>query len=158
VAGAAGGAGVCACLSFGITRDTTGNARHSFIYRIRGNGNASIDVLDISAASTGTWSNAITYANSGGTVFNTGTCEAYDPVTNYGKYLYLNLNGTQRFLRLDLRNRVLEPWTYLRVPPGTALVGAKMSMSYFFDGSTKLSFLHILQSTSPNHFSIACQR
>jgi hypothetical protein len=151
-------AGVVVDQSFGLTRDTTGNSRHSFIYRVRGGTLNTIDVFDIAGAATGTWSADIAYGNKGLTTFSTGMSGAYDPITNGGRYIYLNLNGTQRFLRFDVRNRVLEPWAYMRVPQGTAIVGGKLAMSYFFDGATKLAFLCCLQNSSANQFSIACQR
>jgi hypothetical protein len=157
-AGNAGGAGIVAQQSFGIARDASGNARHSFIFRIRGGNVGSIDVLDIAGAATGSWSAGITYGNSGITAFNTGTSGAYDPITLQGRYLYLNLNATQRNLRFDMVDRVLEPFTYLRFPQGAALVGGKMAMSFFMDGSTKLSFPSIILSTSALQFQIAAHR
>jgi len=158
-AAAAGAAGIVASQAFGITRDTTGNNRHSQIYRIRGGAVNTIDVFDIAGAATGLWSADIAYGNKGGTTFTTGTCGAYDPVTLEGRYMYINPGSTtgQRFLRFDVRNRVLEPWAYLRVPGSTAVVGSKLALSYFFDGATKLSYLSVLQNSSINQYSIACQ-
>jgi len=157
VPGTAGAAGIVAAHSYGIVRDTTNNARHSFIYRVRGGNVNTIDVLDIAGAATGSWSADIAYGNKA-TAFNTGTSGAADPITQGGKYLYLNISGTQRFARFDMRNRVLEPWTYLPYTQGTALVGGKMSMCWFLDGSTKLGFLQAQLNTGTNLFSIACQR
>jgi hypothetical protein len=157
VPGTAGGAGIVAAHSHGIVRDTTGNARHSFIYRVRGGAGNQIDVFDIAGAATGSWSADIAYGNKA-TTFTTGNSGAVDPITNGGKYLYLNVNGTQRFARFDMRNRVMEPWTYLPYTQGAALVGGKLSMCWFFDGSTKLGFLHAMLNTATNLFSIACQR
>lgn len=154
----AGAAGIVAEQSFGIARDTTGNARHSFIYRIRGGNVNTIDVFDMAANS---WSADIAYGNksaAAASLFTTGTCGAYDPVTNNGRYLYLSINGGQRLARFDVRNRVLEPWKYINYPQGTATVGARLSMAFFFDGSTKLSFLYAQRSSSAETFSIACQR
>jgi hypothetical protein len=153
----AGGAGIVAELAFGITRDTTNNARHSHIYRIRGGNVATIDVFDIAGAATGSWSADIAYKNKGGTLFNTGTSGAYDPATLEGRFVHLCVNGTQRMARFDLRNRTLDPETYLRFPPGAALVGAKMAWTPFIDGSTKLGFVYTLLSTSANMFSMAVQ-
>lgn len=137
----AGGAGTVAAHSHGIVRDVTSNARHSFIYRVRG-GNANIiDVLDIAGAATGSWSNDIAYGNKG-TLFNTGTAGAADPITLGGRYLYLNVSGTQRTVRFDMRNRVLEPFAYLHHGGGGAVhVGGRLAMSYFFDGTTKIALL-----------------
>lgn len=55
-------------------------------------------------------------------------------------------------------NRRLEPWANLRYPQSTATVGGKMSMAYFADGATKLSFLYSPRQTGTENFSIACQR
>ncbi len=154
---AAGGAGLVAAQAHGIIRDTTGNARHSLIFRVRGGGGSQIDVLDIAGSTNGSWSADVPYGNRSQT-FAAGTCGAADPITNGGRYLYLQPNGGQRFSRFDLRNRVLEPWTYLGFPPGTALVGGKLAMAWFVDGTTKLGFLSALLSTSSSVFSIACQR
>lgn len=157
VAAAAGNTGIFAEQSFGIARDTSGNARHSFIYRVRGGAVATIDVFDIAGAATGAWAADIAYANKLQT-FTTGTCCAYDPIGNGGKYLYMQVNGTQRFSRLDLQNRVMEPWAYLRYPQSTATLGQKMAMAYHFDGNTVLPFLYSLTQTGAPMFSVACHR
>jgi hypothetical protein len=156
-AAVAGSTGIFAAQSFGIARDISGNARHSFIYRVRGGAVATIDVLDIAGAATGAWAADVVYANKFQT-FTTGTCCAYDPIGNGGKYIYMQVNGTQRFLRLDLQNRVLEPWAYLRYPQSTALLGQKMALAYHFDGSTPLPFLYSLMHTGAPMFSVACHR
>lgn len=151
------GAGVVMEQSFGITRDVTGNARHSHVFRVRGGGSASIDVLDIAGAATGAWSNDIVYGKKAQT-FTTGTSGAYDPTTLGGRFLHLNINGTQRMARLDLRNRVLDAESYLRFPQGTAAVGSKLAIGSFIDGATKLSFLYQMTQTQAQLFSLAVQR
>jgi len=158
-AAAAGAAGVSVEQSFGIALDAADppNARHSFIYRVRGGAVSSIDVLDIAGGATGSWSAAVTYGNSGQT-FTTGTCGAYDAVSNQGRYWYLSVSGGAQFVRFDMLNRVLEPWTLLRYTQGTAVVGRKLHMAYFIDGATKCSFLYAQRNTGTEHFSILCQR
>lgn len=153
----AGGAGIIAEQSFGLTRDTTGNARHSWIYRVRGGNVNTIDVLDIAGGANGTWSADIAYKNKGLTLFNTGTSGVQDPATLGGKFIYINLNGTQRFLRFDMRNRVLDVFAYLRVPQGAALVGGKMALALFVDGSTKLAGIFHLTNTQTQYFSVFAQ-
>lgn len=157
VAPAIGAAGMVTAQSFGITRDTSGNARHSHIYRVRGGAANQIDVLDIAGASTGAWSADIAYGNKN-TTFSTGTAGAYEPIANGGRYLYLNQNGTQRFLRFDVRNRVLEPWTYLRYPGSTVTVGGKLAFAYNFDSGAPLPFLYSLTHNLAPMFSVACHR
>lgn len=157
-AAAARGAGTVCAHSFGIQVDPANRyARHSNIFSFRGGNVATLDVLDIAGSATGTWSSAITYGNSS-TLFTTGSCGVYDAVTNGGKYLYMQVSGTQRFIRFDLLNRILEPWTYLRYPQGAATVGSKLHMAFFIDGSTKLSFLFSPRQTGTEQFSILCQR
>ena len=155
---AAQGAGAIAEQCFGIVPDTAKYARHSHIWWFRGANTVIAYYLDIAGAATGAWSAAQTYGNTLSTTFTTGTASAYDPATNQGRYLYICVNGTQRFLRFDLLNRVLEPWTYLRYAPSTAVVGGKLAMATFIDGSTKLSFLYVIQTTASTLFNIALQR
>jgi hypothetical protein len=75
-----------------------------------------------------------------------------------GRFLHLCVNGTQRFARFDLKNRILDPGTYLPIPPSTAVVGAKCAMSYLIDGETKLGFLLNISSSLQNMSSIAISR
>ena len=154
----AGGAGTVAAHSHGIIRDPSGNARHSFIYRIRGGNSNIIDVLDIAGAATGAWSNDIPYGNKGA-LFNTGTCGAQDPITNGGKYLNLNINGTQRHARFDMEHRVLEPLSFLHFGgAGAAHVGGRLGMCWFFDGTTKVGLLSNALCTSSAQVQLLLQR
>lgn len=155
--GSAPGAGLVIEQSFGIERDAGANARHMNLFHIRGGNSTAIDLLDMAAAATGTWSNAITYGKSG-QAFTTGTSGAYNPCTIQGRLLHININGTQRMARFDMRNRVLDAETYLRFPQGAAVVGQKMANSVFIDGATKLNFLYHLTNTQSQVFSLAIQR
>lgn len=152
----ANGAGSVAAQSFGTVWDASGQARHSYIYFVRGGGTSSIDVLDIAGATTGAWTNAITYGKSNQT-FTTGTSGCYLPATLGGRYLVLNVNGTQRQARFDLRNRTLDAYTYLRFPQGTAAVGNRMATTTFIDGATKLGFAYQLTTSQAWFFSVAAQ-
>lgn len=150
----AGGAGTVAVHSHGILRDPLGNARHSFIYRIRGGNTNIIDVLDIAGGATGVWANDIAYGNKG-TLFNTGTSGAQDPITFGGEYLYLNINGTQRSVRFNMRNRTIEPLAYLPFNgAGAAHVGGRLAMSWFFDGTTKIGLLTNALCTSTSQVQL----
>ena len=142
-AGNAVGAGVVFEQAFGITRDPSGNVRQSFLYCVRGGGSNAIDYLDIAAASAGTWTNGITYGNQN-TTFTTGTCGALDPATLGGKYLHLNVNGTQRMARFNMLTQTMEAGTYMRFLPNNLLVstGCRLAFNYLIDGSTKLAMLH----------------
>lgn len=154
--GSAPGAGVKLCQSFGIEYDTSGNARHSFVYIIRGAASTTIDVLDIAGGANGSISASIVYGKLGQT-FTTGTCGAYDPITSKGRFLHLNVNGTQRMARFDVRNRVLDAETYLRFPQGAAIVGDKMAMALFVDGTTKVNTVYHLTNSQSQMFSLLVQ-
>ena len=156
-AAVAGGAGIIATQSFGISPDAQKSVRHSMIYRVRGGNAAIIDVLDIAAGSTGVWTADIWYGNKG-QAFTTGTSGAYDPITFDGRFLHICINGTQRFARFDLRNRILDPGTFLPFAPSTATTGVKCAMSFLIDGSTKLGILTNLSSSSVYSFDILVQR
>ena len=75
-----------------------------------------------------------------------------------GRFLHICLNGTQRFLRVDMKNRIMDPGTFLPVVPSTAVVGQKCAMSYMIDGSTKLAFLYNATSSLAVMSSIAISR
>ena len=153
----ANGAGSCGAQSFGITRDLTGNARQSFVYFFRGGNSVAIDVLDIAGAATGSWSNDIVYGNKAQT-FGSGTCSVYCPATLEGRFLNINVNGTQRMARFDVRNRVLDSQSYLRFPQGAAVTGVKFGHALFIDGTTKLSFIYHITNSQAQMFSLAIQR
>lgn len=157
---AASGAGTCAVPSWGLTLDAAKNARHSYIYWFRGGATNTLDLLDIAgAAAIGAWTAAITYGGqTAATTFTTGSCATYDGATNSGKYGYINVNATQRFLRFDVLNRTLEPWAYLPYAQGTAALGEKVATSLFIDGTTKLAFLYAIQSTGAVFWNCAIQR
>ncbi len=112
-----------------------------------------LDLFDISGLAAGLWIADIEYGNKATT--NTATRCSYtqDPATNQGRYMYYNGGpalgigalATQSFYRFDMKNRVQEPFTFLRVPltaptvNGTANI---LTQTTFIDGNTKLSFIY----------------
>jgi hypothetical protein len=153
----ASGAGVVVAGNFGIVPDGQKAARHSHIYRVRGGNSQVIDILDIAGAATGVWQPDIWYGGKAQT-FTTGTSGAHDPVTMGGRFLHLCVNGTQRFVRFDMKNRVLEAGTFLSAPPSTAVVGGKCAMSYLIDDPTKIGFLVNIPSSLVQTFYLAISR
>ncbi len=147
------GAGLMMAHAFGITRDTTNNARHSHVFLFRGAASAVLDVYDIA---TNSWANAVDYGNRG-TTFTIGSSGTYDPVSNGGRFLYININGTQRMARFDVRNRVLDVNSYLRYSQGNAIVGGKMGTCLFVDGETKITFLYHITNTLTVMLSLMIQ-
>lgn len=157
---AASGAGVCAWQTFGLAYDSVNHiTRHSYIYSIKGAAGNVIDLFDTAGAATGLWTGDIAYMNkSGATLFTTGTSEVYMGATQLGAYVYINVNGTQRFARFCNRCRVLESWANIEYTQGTAVVGGTMGAALFIDGNVKLGFLIKLRSSGAEVFECAITR
>jgi hypothetical protein len=157
--GSAVGAGCKAEIAFGIN-DPTGNVNNGMIYSLRGGASSAMDVLDITAGTNGVWSNTIVYGNLSPT-YTLGTSQAYDPLTNQGKYLYINVSSTQRNMRFDMLNRVIEPWAYLNFTIGTTIVGGEKSFcSFYFDpnSTARLAEWVQLRNGATEGFKVVVQR
>ena len=135
---AANAAGGMWAPSFGIQPDAARNARHSFCYFFRG-GAATLDVLDIAASITGTWTGAITYDGSPGALPTTGSSGCYSPFDNEGRMFYMNLyvaSQISQIYRFDVQNRVLAvfaPTDFIQA--GAAAVGNRMAAYCAIDGT-----------------------
>jgi hypothetical protein len=142
--------------SFGIQPDPARNARHSFCYFFRGGAAVTLDVLDISASITGTWTGAITYDGSGSATIGVGTCGAYAPFENEGRMFYMNpyvASAVNQIQRFDVQNRTLSPYAptdFLQV--GTAALGKRMAAYAALDGTDTYDVV-LLQS----HLSTVAQ-
>jgi len=123
--------------SWGIQPDAARNARHSFCYFFRG-GAVTLDVLDIAASITGTWTGAITY-DGNTTTIGVGSCGCYSPFENEGRMFYLNAyvaSANNQFFRFDVQNRVLSPYTNTDfIQAGTAAVGKRIAAYAALDGT-----------------------
>jgi hypothetical protein len=155
VAPAAGAASGMWMPSWGIQPDAGRNARQSFCYFFRG-GAATLDVLDIAAAITGTWTGAITYDGSPGAFPATGSCGGYAPFENEGRMFYMNLyvaSAVNQIFRFDVQNRVMSPFTptdFLQA--GAAAVGKRIAAYAALDGTDTYDVV-LLNS----HLSTICQ-
>ena len=124
--------------SWGIQPDAGNNARHSFCYFFRG-GAATLDVLDIAASITGTWTGAIVYDGSPGALPSTGSGGCLAPFDNEGRMFYMNLytaSAISQIYRFDVQNRVLAlftPTDFLQT--GTAAVGNRVACYCAIDGT-----------------------
>jgi hypothetical protein len=153
VAPAANASGGVWAPSYGIRPDPARNARHSFCYFFRG-GAVTLDVLDIAATITGTWSGAITY--DGSVALTVGTTGAYAPFENEGRHFYMNIyaaNAVSQMYRFDVQNRVLSPFAptdFLQT--GTATLGGRMAAYAALDGNDTYDVV-LLQS----HLSTVAQ-
>lgn len=145
--------------SFGIQPDAARNARHSMCYFFRG-GAATLDVLDIAATITGTWTAAITYDGSPGALPAIGSSGCYAPFDNEGRMFYMNLYVAaqiSQIYRFDVKNRVLSVFTptdFLQT--GTAAVGNRMAAYCAIDGTDIYDavFLQAHLSTIPQEMVV----
>ena len=123
--------------SWGIQPDAAHNARHSFCYFFRG-GAVTLDVLDIAASITGTWTGAIAYDGNTVTI-GVGTCGGYSPFENEGRMFYINAyvaSAANQFYRFDVQNRVLSPYTNTDfIQSGTAALGKRIAAYAALDGT-----------------------
>jgi hypothetical protein len=143
-------AGALLTTSHGIRPDTQKNARHSFIYFFRGGGASTLDLLDIAASITGTWSGAIVY--DGAVTLTTGSSGSYGSCSNSGRFFYLNsyvASALNQIFRFDVQNRVLSPYTPTDwIQAGTATTGNRLSTFAAFDGTDKYDVLFLTSHLS----------
>jgi len=147
--------------------DPTLNVKPSMIYSTRatGAGGNPMDVLDISAASTGVWSSYP--MTSGYTQIispSLGMGFVYDGISKEGRYAYFispiqSLTGPVGIFRLDLKTREIVSITPIPTTVGQTSdsITNKLCLSTLIDGSTALSFLHcrIPQNNAGSFFEAA---
>jgi len=122
----ASGVGMMNFVPFGIpfgdtTVDPLLTHRPSKIICFRGNNTTALDILDIAGGVNGAWTNTAPY-NGIATAFTTGSCIAYDPIGEDGKFAYISVNGGQYFVRFNALVNDISEWTYLRQTQGTVVV------------------------------------
>jgi hypothetical protein len=144
--GSAVAAGCMAVRSHGLVPDQAKLARHSNIFAFRGG--TALDILDVAGGANGLWTNGAPFKNSG-TNFTSGSAIACAPATQEGRYAFIiaGVASPCNMYRLDLVNRVLEPYVGPRWTQGTMAVGARMASTVFVDGTTKISFVILLASS-----------
>lgn len=135
--------GTCAWQPFNRVLDADKNVRHSQIYAPRGGGTATMDMLDIAGATTGTWTSDIAYKGKGLTLWNTGGSAAYAPVSNSTITLGIAFLGAQVLL-YEFDNDKIELKPYASVPQihGTAINGNKLAAAVYVDGTDKKDFVY----------------
>lgn len=123
-------------------------SRHSYIYSFRGN-STTLDLLDISGAAAGSWTNGITY-NTQITNFTTGTGAAYANLDQGGRWGYIVNGATNLMSRFDVKNRTLYPWVALPAQAGTAAVGNRVAVTPYMTktGTDKVSTVFVQSHTS----------
>lgn len=137
---------------WGIQPDDNRNARHSMQYFFRGS-STTLEVLDIAASITGTWTGALVY--DGAVVLTAATSGAYAPYGNEGRMFYMNIyvaSALNQIYRFDVKNRVMSPFTNTEwLQAGTAAAGNRMAAYAAIDGLDTYDVV-FLQS----HLSTAC--
>lgn len=146
---------------FGVPMPFTDDAdmlyRHSQIFSFRGGSTVNMDILNVAGAAAGSWTSGASYGSIG-TNFAIGSCIAYDSASNNGEIAYIQLNGTQNFLRFNMFNKDMNQWAQIRYPQGAAVEGCRLACVPWFDGSTPVGMLHQLRSTGAELFDIVIQR
>jgi hypothetical protein len=148
VAPAANGAGCLWAPGWAIQPDPGRNARHSMQHFFRGGNAVTLDVLDIAGAIAGTWAGAVTY-DGNVNALNTGTCGAYVPFADEGRFSYLNIyvaSAVNQVFRYDVKHRVLSPYFATDfIQAGTAALGGRIGAYVAVDGTDKYACV-LLQS------------
>lgn len=152
------GAGCCVEQAFGIDPLTAKIIKPSYVYWLRGAGSTTMAYLDIAAGTNGVWTTIASLGQSTVTI-NTGACSAYDPVGSEGRYFYVALNATGRFVRFDMLTSTWEPWvSKLAVTEGAAVAGSKLAFGLSADPDVKFGFMYHMANTSTLWFRSLCQR
>jgi hypothetical protein len=109
------------------------------IYSFRGGASGALDYYDIPSNS---WVSNVAYA-SNAELLTTGSKYVYN--TNY---LYIQRDGTGRWLRYSFATSEMEGWSVMNYPQGTAVVGDTAFDVTYFDGASSVTYVHmILNST-----------
>ena len=112
-----------------------------YLYSLRGAAGALIDRFDIAGgtAGAGAWT-AVTYV--GAETFTTGSS-----AFQFGKYLYIKKDATNRFFKYDIPGNYLEPFTTDLYPDGAALLGQKLWVRAL-DSTDQVKWVYHLLNTS----------
>lgn len=137
--------GVTAWHPFNRTYDPNKRVNWGQIFSPRGGGTNVIDLLDITAATTGSWTGDIAYDNKGLTLFNTGGCSAYEGISNRAIIRPLgtaNIGSLIYFFDNDTIS--LRPYYQVPFLNSTAVNGEKLGTGMFYDGTDKIGFVYFI--------------
>jgi hypothetical protein len=104
-----------------------------YIFSFRGGAASNIDRYDIAG---NTWA-AVTYAPAGET-FTGGSKYAYAE-----NFIYAQKDATGRWLRYDVTKNLIEPWSVMLYPQGTANQGNTAFNVTYFDGATRIEYVYM---------------
>ena len=113
-----------------------------YIYSFRGNG----AVLDRYNIASNTWDNDILYSPKSESV------TSGSGYVHTGKYIYISLGNTGRWVKYNVVESRMEPFSQLWYTQGTVVVGDRAFDVDYVDGAVKLKFLYQLIHTSTMMF------
>jgi hypothetical protein len=122
--------------------------RHSQIYKWRGGGTVSLDILDIAAATTGTWASDNVYDNRGSVLFNTSSGCAYNAVDNVAFVVPTNLVSTQtNTYYFEVDKMKLMPYAPCPQIASTVVDGDRTVVDFYIDGTDKKAIVGFIPPT-----------
>lgn len=138
--------GAFGCFAHGLVDDAFHNINPGQFFMIRGSTATRIyDVLDITGAATGAWTNGLVMIGAEGAITSSDQlCSAYNPHTQEGRYLYFfpssNASTTtnQRpFARFDCANRHLEYFFGIPGVTGSSAFSSRFAWISLYQSATE---------------------
>lgn len=109
-----------------------------YIYSFRGGATSTLDVYDLAA---NTWINGVVYGQQNETL-STGSCSVGSGTTQF-----VQKDATGRIYIFDVAQNKFNACTFNPVPQGTVVVGDKMFLQTYVDGTTRLTYLYTMGNT-----------
>lgn len=142
-----------AALTSGVSPNKIGTKKSSNVFCFRGATNV-VDVMDISGAATGSWTNAVTLLDSVTSALDAFTANdlihfAYNPHTQDGKYIYYcpgsatnTAAANRNFARIDTTNFKVQKFAGMKAVSGSFTpAGCNASfISLAYKGTDKVAF------------------
>lgn len=145
---AANAVGVTTFHPFGIVLNAGKTQRHSYLYQFRGGVTATLDILDIAAATTGAWTAAVPYDNQGLATFNTSAGSAYSVVDNKALVVPVTLANVQpNTYVFDVNSMSLKSHAPCPQIASTVVDGDRLAVDFFMDGTTKRTIFYYIPPT-----------
>ena len=145
---AANAAGTCAFHPFGTVLNAGKTIRHSYIYNFRGGVTNSLDILDIAAATTGTWTSDSVYDNRGLVTFGSSSGCAYNAVDNVALVVPITLLNVQtNMYYFDLERMSLMPYAPCPQISSTVVDGDRTVVDFYVDGTDKKAIFGFIPPT-----------
>lgn len=138
---AANAAGTVAFQAFGST------VNPGYIYNFRGGTTSTLDVFDITAATTGSWTAAVPYDNANAT-FNTSAAHAYSVIDNKALVSPVSLASVPtNMYTFEPDSLSLKAYSPCPQVPSTVTDGDRLAVDFYVDGTDKKAFFYWLPSS-----------